>query len=233
MFIESRSLVLLTGTAAAVNALWLPPCTCFLNFHNIGIASARRRPSLQHPAAPSVRPHHLQRDASTRHWRETPHQKRRCTMGGSSSFRTEVEIRTWPVHNRLGYADSFFLLGSCFSDNIGERLSRAKLQTAINPSHGLLFSPLSAAASLDRMISGVPYREDDEGIVFSEGKGLWSSLNHHSTFSSTSRYLSAHALTAERIYLLRGCTSHVCALWVLLWAGLGCSRHAADGTSLR
>lgn len=110
----------------------------------------------------------------------------KCTMDGSS-FRTEVDIPTWPEHEQMGYRDSFFLLGSCFSDNVGERLRRAKLEAAINPSHGLLFSPLSAASSLDRMISGTPYGEDELGVVFSEGKGLWNSLDHHSTFSSTSR----------------------------------------------
>lgn len=103
------------------------------------------------------------------------------------SFRTEINIPPWPEHNRMGYSDSFFLLGSCFSENIGDKLSRAKLQTAVNPSHGLLFSPLSAAESLDRMISGVSYTEGEGGVVFSEAKGLWTSLDHHSAHSSTSR----------------------------------------------
>lgn len=118
----------------------------------------------------------------------TNHQPREFAMNGS--FRTEVDIPGWPEHTEMGYGDSFFLLGSCFSDNVGERLARAKLKTAVNPSHGLLFSPLSAAASLDRMVSGTAYSEDEEGVVFSEGKGLWCSLDHHSTFSSNSRYKS-------------------------------------------
>ncbi|CAM9536645.1 unnamed protein product, partial [Hapterophycus canaliculatus] len=115
-----------------------------------------------------------------------PVQTRCCTMG-TNSFRTEVHIPLWPEHTQLGYEDSFFLLGSCFSDNIGGRLFRAKLRASVNPSHGLLFSPLSAAASLDRMVSGVPYEENEAGLIFSEGKGLWNSLDHHSSFSSTSR----------------------------------------------
>ena len=118
----------------------------------------------------------------------TNRQRREFAMNGS--FRTEVDIPRWPEHTEMGYGDSFFLLGSCFSDNVGERLARAKLKTAVNPSHGLLFSPLSAAASLDRMVSGTTYSEDEEGVVFSEGKGLWCSLDHHSTFSSSSRYQS-------------------------------------------
>lgn len=111
-----------------------------------------------------------------------------CTTTMDNSFRTEVDIPVWPQHTQLGYADSFFLIGSCFSDNVGSRLRQAKLQTAINPSHGLLFSPLSVCDSIDRMASGPPYREDDPGIVFGEGKGLWSSLDHHSAFDSASRY---------------------------------------------
>ncbi len=60
---------------------------------------------------------------------------RKWTMG-SSSFRTEVDVPMWPEHTHLGYADSFFLIGSCFSDNIGKRLARAKMTTSLNPAHG-------------------------------------------------------------------------------------------------
>lgn len=107
----------------------------------------------------------------------------------SGSFRTEIEIPLWPMHVQLDYTDSFVLLGSCFSDSIGSRLSQAKLRTAVNPSHGIVFSPLSVCESLDQMVDNEPYRKDDAGIVFSEGKGLWSSLGHHSTFDSPSRYV--------------------------------------------
>lgn len=52
------------------------------------------------------------------------------------SFRTEVHVPVWPEHAQLGYQDSFFLLGSCFSDNISTHLRRAKLPTSLNPAHG-------------------------------------------------------------------------------------------------
>ena len=71
---------------------------------------------------------------------------RKWTMNGNS-FRTEVDIPLWPEHNQLGYADSFFLIGSCFSDNIDKRLAKAKLETSLNPAHGTLRSLLSAARS--------------------------------------------------------------------------------------
>lgn len=111
-----------------------------------------------------------------------------CTMGHGGSFRTEVDIEPWPSHAHVGYDDSFFLIGSCFSENIGQKLLHNKLQTSVNPSHGLIFSPLSTAASLDRMVSGRLYSEEDPEIVFNDATGLWCSLEHHSTFSRTSRY---------------------------------------------
>lgn len=111
-----------------------------------------------------------------------------CTMGHGGSFRTEVNVEPWPSHAHVGYDDSFFLIGSCFSENIGQKLLHNKLQTSVNPSHGLNFSPLSTAASLDRMVSGRLYSEEDPEIVFNDATGLWCSLEHHSTFSRTSRY---------------------------------------------
>lgn len=126
---------------------------------------------------------------------------RRCLMSGS--FRTEIEIPRWPMHVQLDYTDSFVLLGSCFSDSIGSRLSQVKLRTAVNPSHGIVFSPLSVCESLDKMVDNEPYRRDDTGIVFSEGKGLWSSLGHHSTFDSPSRYAHVYYQLVSRLWEMR------------------------------
>lgn len=111
-------------------------------------------------------------------------------MRHSASFRTEIDIVPWPSHTRVGYDDAFFLLGSCFSENIGQRLTRKKLETTVNPSYGLLFNPVSAAMSLEKMVSGELYEDGDLGVVFNEGTGLWNSLDHHSSFSCTSRYRS-------------------------------------------
>lgn len=121
---------------------------------------------------------------------------------GSSSFRTEVDVAPWPMVNYLTYADSFLLIGSCFSDNVGERLRVSKFHSAVNPSHGLLFSPLSMADSLDRMASGVPYSESEPGVVFCEDTGLFCSLEHHSSFSKTSRCRMSSIAQGEEGYPL-------------------------------
>ncbi|CAM9375916.1 unnamed protein product [Choristocarpus tenellus] len=103
----------------------------------------------------------------------------------AQTFRTEVHVKPTPLDRRFGYDDTFTLLGSCFSDNIGERLARLKYEVAVNPSHGILFSPLSVASSLKRACAGLPYGQED--LVFNKDTGLWCSLDHHSHFSSTNR----------------------------------------------
>ncbi|CAM9333925.1 unnamed protein product [Discosporangium mesarthrocarpum] len=103
----------------------------------------------------------------------------------SNAFRTEVNIKPLAANDRLGYSDTFTLLGSCFSENVGQRLSRLKFDTYVNPSHGILFNPLSVASSLERMASGLLYDPDD--LIFNKNTGLWCSFDHHSQFSSTDR----------------------------------------------
>lgn len=80
--------------------------------------------------------------STSRSGRRPAHAATRLTrkwMMDNRSFRTEVHIPVWPEHAQLGYADSFFLLGSCFSDNISQHLKRAKLPTSLNPAHGTSF----------------------------------------------------------------------------------------------
>lgn len=78
----------------------------------------------------------------------------KCTMD-NRSFRTEVHVPLWPEHAQLGYADSFFLIGSCFSDNISQHLRRAKLPTSLNPAHGALVVPLVGMAVSCRRHAGM------------------------------------------------------------------------------
>ena len=44
------------------------------------------------------------------------------------------------IHNSLNYDSKILLLGSCFSENIGNKLTLYKLQSNQNP-FGILFHP--------------------------------------------------------------------------------------------
>lgn len=64
-------------------------------------------------------------------------------------FRTELNIPNDPVVIR--YDDQIFLLGSCFSENIGLLLQKYKFRSAINP-FGTLYDPISIAFSIKSII---------------------------------------------------------------------------------
>ncbi len=64
-------------------------------------------------------------------------------------FRTEHPIPQFPFH--IGYEDTLFFVGSCFSDHIGAFFSKNRFQTLANP-FGTLFNPKSISDNLNRVL---------------------------------------------------------------------------------
>ncbi len=63
-------------------------------------------------------------------------------------FRTEIEIAKFA--EGIDHTDKVFALGSCFAENISERLERAKFSVTTNP-FGVLFNPFSIADAIERL----------------------------------------------------------------------------------
>lgn len=78
----------------------------------------------------------------------------------------------------ITYADKLLLTGSCFSENMYDRLVQHKFRVMSNP-HGILFNPLSVARSIDSYIDGKLYTKDDMFYL----NELWNSWDHHTRFS--------------------------------------------------
>jgi len=64
-------------------------------------------------------------------------------------FRTEHPIPQFPFH--IGYEDTLFFIGSCFSDHIGTFFSKYRFKTLANP-FGTLFNPKSISDNLNRVL---------------------------------------------------------------------------------
>jgi len=94
----------------------------------------------------------------------------------------QLPITIPPLSVPLSYHDSFLLMGSCFTEHIGNRLQDLKFSVLQNP-HGILFDPHSVAESILSYIHNKPYSEADM-VYFNE---LWQSWQHHSQFSSTNK----------------------------------------------
>ncbi len=93
-------------------------------------------------------------------------------------FRTIVKENFIKSLKKASYHSSFLILGSCFAENIGNKLRRLKFDAILNP-FGIIYNPLTIAQSIDRIISGKAYTSKD--LMFHDG--LWISLDHHGRFS--------------------------------------------------
>jgi len=95
-------------------------------------------------------------------------------------FRTTVDISD-PGFS-LGFHDPCMLLGSCFSESMGERLIRYKFPAACNP-FGVLYNPASIARSLRMLLEGRRFKPED----LLHHNGLFLSLDPHSAYSHLDR----------------------------------------------
>ncbi|MGB2128852.1 MAG: GSCFA domain-containing protein [Flavicella sp.] len=95
-------------------------------------------------------------------------------------FRTPIQRLQKPnEENCIDYGSNIVMIGSCFSENIGDKLSYYKFDTLTNP-YGVLFHP----AAIERLVSDCLtqriYKKED--LIFHNEK--WHSFNHHSDFSN-------------------------------------------------
>lgn len=84
---------------------------------------------------------------------------------------------------KIGFGAKVLLIGSCFADEVGQKMTMGGFQTMVNP-FGTLYNPASIAASLLRSISEREYADDAVELVRGESDGAWHSWMHHSRFSS-------------------------------------------------
>lgn len=94
-------------------------------------------------------------------------------------FRTEVKIPDFS--HKTGYARKSMFLGSCFTENIGNRMDELKYPVDINP-FGILYNPESVTNSLRILLNGASFSQND---LVQHG-GLWHSFSHHGRFSTES-----------------------------------------------
>ena len=81
----------------------------------------------------------------------------------------------------LQHGSPMLLLGSCFADNVGEYLQKAKFAIEANP-FGTLYNPESIANALERLMCGEEYTIEE----LQKSGDLWYSYHHHGKFSTPS-----------------------------------------------
>ena len=86
-----------------------------------------------------------------------------------------------PAPVSLSYNDRILVLGSCFADEIGARLSQAGFQVLCNP-FGTLYNPVSLCNAVARLESGAPFTAQDV-VEMGAQAGRVCSFWHHTSFS--------------------------------------------------
>jgi len=116
-------------------------------------------------------------------------------------FTTEVELPKFT--KKLGYRHQSMMIGSCFAENIGTYLQELCFPIMVNP-FGILYNPVSIANSLDLLISGKIFTEED--LFYSNGQ--YNSFSHHSRFSGSDpvdTLAQINKQAAEASGILRNC----------------------------
>jgi hypothetical protein len=93
-----------------------------------------------------------------------------------SKFHTIVDV---PVFKwKTGYSQKSIFMGSCFTENVGNRMAVLKYDVDINP-FGILYNPVSVANGLRILLQEKKLNIAD--LIYADG--LWHSLYHHGRFS--------------------------------------------------
>lgn len=102
---------------------------------------------------------------------------------------------TFPVGKSdfsVGYGDNILSMGSCFAENVAERLSQSRLRVTVNP-FGILYNPLSISSAL--RILATRQRFTGADLLYSEN--LYHSWMHHSRFSRADKQECLDAINSS------------------------------------
>ncbi|MGY0407935.1 MAG: GSCFA domain-containing protein [Polaribacter sp.] len=96
-------------------------------------------------------------------------------------LQTNIPIKK-ETKNPIEYTSKMVLLGSCFSENIGNQLEYYKFQTTQNP-FGILFHPKAIQKLIYNAITEKKYSEDN--LIFQNER--WYCLDAHSSINSSDK----------------------------------------------
>lgn len=92
------------------------------------------------------------------------------------NFRTKIPPTKYNFD--INYKSKIMFIGSCFTENIGQKLEETKFNIDINP-FGIIYNPISVKNSLQNLIIKKVFKEEDL-FYFNE---RWNSYSHHGKFA--------------------------------------------------
>jgi len=102
-----------------------------------------------------------------------------CIFAQMINYCTHIDISR--SHFDVSYKDCLLFAGSCFADNIGDKMRESQFRVSVNP-FGVLYNPLSVASVFRRLLKPEPFV--DNNLFYYDG--MYHSFMHHGKFSGTS-----------------------------------------------
>lgn len=96
------------------------------------------------------------------------------------NFRTNIQLKK--ECNQIDYNSNLLLIGSCFSENISDKLTYFKFNTFSNP-FGILFNPIAIERLITNAINLKKYSENDTFQI----NERWHSFDAHSDISANEK----------------------------------------------
>lgn len=124
-------------------------------------------------------------------------------------FRSEFTPK--PFSTKIKHTDKLLLIGSCFTEQIGKKLTAHKFDVLENP-NGILFNPISIAKALRSYVEEKIYSEE-ELFYYDE---MWASKDHHTRFSDMEKSTTLKKINDEQNAAIQFIKN---ADWILLTLG--------------
>ncbi|MCK5170310.1 MAG: GSCFA domain-containing protein, partial [Bacteroidales bacterium] len=96
------------------------------------------------------------------------------------NFRTIIESE--PSKNKITHHTPVLFLGSCFTENIGNKMQEFKFPALVNP-FGVLYNPASVQNGLEILLDKRDFNEKDLNLFNDQ----WFSFYHDTEFSNTDK----------------------------------------------
>ena len=96
------------------------------------------------------------------------------------NFRTTIQSE--PSKNKITHHTPVLFLGSCFTENIGNKMAELKFPALVNP-FGVLYNPVSVRQGLEILLDTRDFNESDINF-FNE---QWFSFYHDTEYSNTDK----------------------------------------------
>lgn len=129
-------------------------------------------------------------------------------------MKLQTTIPLTPAKVRIDYKSKVLLLGSCFTEHIGDKLEYFKFANFTNP-FGIIFHPKALERLTERAVLDRPFSEKD---IF-EWNGRWHCLEVHSLVSATEQSacldLLNNSLAGLREYLTTA--THIIVTFGTAW----------------